>query len=167
MTPSRSSSQLRSQSNPSNRPLAILRFLFVYSGICTLSAFLIVVALPTLILQFIVDRLLLPIVRHHNTGQSFFNMNRLERWLVKFEALMYRHHMYLAGYFGFQVLTWLLEPADGATLEFSGERLSTHENAIVICNHVTDFDFILMFSIAARQGMLGHVKVCVINIIYV
>mmetsp|Transcript_13659 Transcript_13659/g.20689 ORF Transcript_13659/g.20689 Transcript_13659/m.20689 type:complete len:349 (-) Transcript_13659:953-1999(-) len=53
---------------------------------------------------------------------------------------------------------WCLLIEYNLDIEFSGDILPKHENALLISNHIADTDFILLMNIAARHGMLGNLK---------
>lgn len=46
----------------------------------------------------------------------------------------------------------------GKKILFYGDKLPLHQNAIVICNHLSVLDWLVLFSLARRKGRLGVTK---------
>jgi 1-acyl-sn-glycerol-3-phosphate acyltransferase len=50
------------------------------------------------------------------------------------------------------------ETVGGLEIEFSGDQIPSNESAIIMANHVSDFDWIPVFALGASKGMIGEVK---------
>jgi 1-acyl-sn-glycerol-3-phosphate acyltransferase len=46
----------------------------------------------------------------------------------------------------------------GKKILFFGDKLPLHQNAVIICNHLSVLDWLVLFSLARRKGRLGVTK---------
>ncbi|EFC42731.1 predicted protein [Naegleria gruberi] len=59
---------------------------------------------------------------------------------------------------GFYWFVFFIEVYAGCELEFSGDEIKEKESALVMCNHVSNVDFLVLACIAYRKGLLGFLK---------
>ncbi|KAL0489327.1 1-acyl-sn-glycerol-3-phosphate acyltransferase [Acrasis kona] len=55
----------------------------------------------------------------------------------------------------FTFLTFVLEYCAGLKLEFSGDKIPDYESALIISNHVSAVDCIILLAFSLRKGMIG------------
>ncbi|KAG2375249.1 hypothetical protein C9374_009872 [Naegleria lovaniensis] len=60
--------------------------------------------------------------------------------------------------FGFYWFVFLLEVFADVELEFSGDFIEPGENALMMSNHLSNVDFLILTAIAYRKGMLSFLK---------
>lgn len=60
--------------------------------------------------------------------------------------------------FGFYWFVFLLEVFADVELEFSGDVIEYGENALMMSNHLSNVDFLILTAIAYRKGMLSFLK---------
>eukprot|EP00906_Rhabdomonas_costata_P016081 RCo023058 len=74
--------------------------------------------------------------------------------LLGYRRAHYRLCCHLAD-FNWRVMAWSVDTPMGLKLMLSGDTLPEHESALVLLNHQSYVDFLVMFLVSVRVGMLG------------
>ena len=159
MTPTKNSSSSHSDLNPSPPSNVIAsslpRSFFIHSILFQIlrKVFLIFVT----ILLTIVFLLYIFVVLNIPQLVFFVALHTLGR-LDSRIALKIKHlNIGLIG-FGFYWFVFLLEVFADVELEFSGDVIEYGENALMMSNHLSNVDFLILTAIAYRKGMLSFLK---------